>query len=61
VTAGRKPGSDMPVTWSNQEGEYELTGLPSGQATLTFQQPDYAPAVRDIDLNAGRTATWISR
>jgi peroxiredoxin len=55
VTAGQKLRADMPVTWTNQEGTYELNGLPAGLVTLTFQHPDHAPEVREIQLKAAET------
>ncbi len=50
VTAGRTLRSNMPVTWTGQEGTYELKGLPAAKVTLTFQHPDYAPDVREVEL-----------
>lgn len=57
VTAGRKIRADVPVTWTDLEGEYELTGLPAGLITVTLQHPDHAPDVREVTLNAGQTGT----
>ena len=57
VSAGRKSRSDMPVTWTDLDGEYELSGLPAGLITVTFQHPDCAADVREVSLNAGQTGT----
>lgn len=61
VTAGRKNLSDVPVAWTDLDGEYELQGLPAGLITITFQHPDYAPDVQEISLNAGQTGTLNAR
>ncbi|HPD31533.1 MAG TPA: carboxypeptidase regulatory-like domain-containing protein [Phycisphaerae bacterium] len=61
VTAGRKNLADMPVTWTDLDGEYELQGLPAGLITMTFQHPDHAPDVQEISLNAGQTGTLNAR
>lgn len=54
VIAGREVSSVMPMTWTEEDGGYQLTGLEPGFNVISVQHGDYAPSIREVRVVAGR-------
>ncbi len=44
------------VSWTDENGKFELPGLPSGHFRIEISQLGFAPAIKEIDLNADSKA-----
>lgn len=50
VFVGRQLRPDMPVTWTDDEGKYEVACLEPGFGIVSFQHPDYATTIQECRL-----------
>jgi len=57
VIAGRQVRGDMPMVWTDADGRYELGGLEPGFNLISCQHLEYATAIHELRLTAGRTST----
>ncbi|HSW44184.1 MAG TPA: carboxypeptidase regulatory-like domain-containing protein [Phycisphaerae bacterium] len=55
--AGREVRGNMPMTWTDDEGGYELGGLEPGFNVISFQHGDYCTEIRESRLAAGSLAS----
>ncbi len=43
----------MPMTWTEEDGTYQLTGIEPGFNVISFQHGDYAPGIKEVRVVAG--------
>lgn len=61
VIVGREPRADMPMTWTNLEGAYELAGLEPGFNVVSFQHSAFATDIRELRMPAGEVTPLDAR
>jgi peroxiredoxin len=57
VIAGREVRGNMPMSWTEDDGAYELKGLEPGFNVISLQHGDYTTEIREVRLPAGGAAT----
>jgi thiol-disulfide isomerase/thioredoxin len=55
VMAGEHIGGSTPKAWTDPEGTYSLVSLSPGTVVLTVHSDGYAPALKEVEVGAGRT------
>jgi len=55
VFVGKQLRPDMPTTWTDDEGKYELTRLEPGFSVVSFQHADYATTIQECRLPPDQT------
>ncbi len=53
VIVGREVRADMPMTWTDLEGAYELAGLEPGFNLVSFQHASFATDIQELRMPAG--------
>ncbi|MBP7934174.1 MAG: carboxypeptidase regulatory-like domain-containing protein [Phycisphaerae bacterium] len=57
VFVGKQLRPDMPTTWTDDEGKYELARLEPGFSIVSFQHLDYATSIRECRLPPDQVTT----
>ena len=57
VFVGKQLRPDMPTTWTDDEGTFELTRLEPGFSVVSFQHLDYATTIQECRLPPDQTTT----
>ena len=55
VMAGEFIGANVPMAWSDPDGEFELVSLMPGELVLTVHASGYAPELRELKIESGHT------
>ncbi len=57
VMTGEGRSDLTPRDWANYLGEYTITGVPAGPATVTVHLAGFAPELETVEVKAGEAAT----
>ena len=53
VITGDTYDDDSPRDWTDDQGRFEILGVPPGATTVTVHLPDYAPELKAAEVKAG--------
>lgn len=57
LVTGDEYDDDSPRAWTDDQGRYEILGVPPGSTTVTVHLPTYAPELNSVEVKAGEAAT----
>jgi thiol-disulfide isomerase/thioredoxin len=57
LITGDEYDDDSPRDWTDDQGRFEILGVPPGATTVTAHLPDHAPELKVAEVKAGETTT----